>query len=76
MVRMLGGLDEAEYELVFYAQSSELPPQNELAKGARLLAPMPRGGEAYAIQVLGGEGGPLAAKLKPLAAISVKKIAN
>jgi len=69
-------LDEDEYELAFYAQSSELPSQTELAKGARMLAPMPRGGEAFAIQIIGGEGGPLAAKLKPLAAISAKKIAN
>jgi hypothetical protein len=69
-------LDEVEYELAFYAQSSELPPQNELAKGARLLAPMPRGGEAFAIQIIGGDSGPMAAKLKPLAAISAKKTAN
>jgi len=69
-------IDEDQYELAFFAQSSELPPQNELAKVARLLAPMPRGGETFAIQVFGGEGQPLAAKLTPLAAISVKKITN
>ena len=34
---------------------------------------MPRGGETFAIQVIGRGGGPLAAKLTPLAAISVKK---
>jgi len=69
-------IDEDQYELAFYGQSSELPTRDELAKGARLLAPMPRGGEAFAIQIIGGEGGPLAAKLVPLVALSVKKIAN
>ena len=73
LVLLLGG---DEYGLTFYAQSSELPPRNELAKVARLLAPMPRGGETFTIQVIGGEGGPLAAKLTPLAAVSVKKAAN
>jgi len=69
-------IDEDEYPLAFYAQSSELPPREELAKVGRLLAPMPRGGETFAIQVIGGEGGALAAKLTPLAALSVKKTAN
>jgi len=69
-------IGEDEYRLAFYAQSNELPPRNELAKIARLLAPMPRGGETFAIQVIGGEGEPLAAKLTPLAALSVKKTAN
>ena len=69
-------LGEAEYPLAFYAQASDLPPRNELAKVGRLLAPMPRGGETFAIQVMGEEGGSLAAKLTPLAAVSVKKAAN
>ena len=69
-------VDEDQYEIAFFSQSSELPPRNELAKIARLLAPMPRGGETFAIQVIGGEGEPIAAKLTPLTAISVKKIAN
>ncbi|HVP91222.1 MAG TPA: hypothetical protein VMS75_08410 [Terriglobales bacterium] len=69
-------LGEDEYELTFYAQSSELPSQSELAKDARLLAPMPRGGETFAIQVFGGEGGALAAKLTLLAGISARKTAN
>jgi hypothetical protein len=69
-------IGEEEYRLTFYAQSSELPPRNELAQVARLLAPMPRGGETFAIQVIGGEGEPLAAKLTPLAVLSVKKTAN
>lgn len=69
-------IGEDEYQLAFYAQSNELPPREEMAKVPRLLAPTPRGGEAFAIQVMGSEGEPLAAKLTPLAAISVKKIAN
>jgi hypothetical protein len=69
-------IGEDEYQLAFYAQSNELPPRDELAKVPRLLAPMPWGGETFAIQVSGGEGGPLAAKLAPLAAIIVKKTAN
>jgi hypothetical protein len=69
-------IGEEEYQLAFYAQASELPPRNDLAKVGRLLAPMPRGGETFAIQVIGGEGEPIAAKLTPLTAISAKKIAN
>ena len=66
-------IGEDEYRLAFFAQSSELPPRDELAKVARLLAPMPRGGETFAIQVIGSEGGSLAEKLAPLAALSAKK---
>lgn len=65
-------IGEDEYPLTFYAQTNELPPQRELAKAGRVLAPMPWGGETFAIQVFGGEGEAQAAKLKPLAAISVK----
>jgi len=69
-------IGEEELGLTFYEQSSELPSRDEMAKVGRLLAPMPRGGETFAIQVIGGEGEPLAAKLTPLAAISVKKTAS
>jgi hypothetical protein len=69
-------IGDDEYRLAFYAQSNELPPRNELAKIGRLLAPMARGGETFAIQVIGEEGEPLAAKLTPLAAITVKKTEN
>ena len=69
-------LGEDEYPLAFYAQANDLPPRNELAKVARLLAPMPRGGETFVIQVMGEEGGSLAAKLSPLLAVSVKKAGN
>ncbi|MBP1769489.1 MAG: hypothetical protein H6P96_107 [Candidatus Aminicenantes bacterium] len=69
-------IGEEEYALAFYAQSSELPSRDELAKVGRLLAPMQRGGETFAIQVMGEEGGALAAKLTPLAALSAKKATN
>jgi hypothetical protein len=69
-------IGEDEYPLAFYARSSDLPSRNELAKVGRLLAPQPRGGETFAIQIMGEEGGSLAAKLTPLLAVSVKKAAN
>jgi hypothetical protein len=64
------------FELTFYALANEIPPQNQLAKGARLLVPMPRGGEGFAVQIIGGETASLIGKLKSLAIISVKKKAN
>jgi len=67
-------VDEDEYELGFYAQSSEVPPPNELAKGVRLLAPASRG-DAFSVLIIGGDSG-LQAKLKVLAPISVKKTGN
>jgi hypothetical protein len=69
-------IDEDEFELAFYAQAGELPRPDQMAKGARLLAPMPRGGDAFAVQIIGGDTAPIMAKLKALAPISVKKIAN
>ncbi|HSA95225.1 MAG TPA: hypothetical protein VLJ16_04190, partial [Acidobacteriota bacterium] len=62
-------IGEDELGLTFYAQSSELPPRDEMAKVGRLLAPVPRGGETFAIQIIGGEGEALAAKLAPLASL-------
>jgi hypothetical protein len=69
-------IDEDEFKLAFYASASELPPPNQMAKGARILAPMPRGGEAFAVQIIGGDTAPIMAKLKALAPVSVKKISN
>lgn len=67
-------VDEDEYELAFYAQSSEVPPPNELAKGTRLLAPASRG-DGFSVLMIGGDAG-LMAKIKVLAPISVKKTGN
>jgi hypothetical protein len=65
-----------EFELAFYALAGELPPPNQLGKGARILAPMPRGGQTFAVQIFGGDTAAIMAKLKALAPISVKKISN
>ncbi|MGD1009738.1 MAG: hypothetical protein ABR951_06265 [Candidatus Aminicenantales bacterium] len=69
-------LEGDESEIAFYALANEVPPPDELAKGARLLAPMPRGGEGFAVQIIGGGPASLLGKLKPLAIISVKKKAS
>ena len=66
-------VEDTEIELVFYAAGSQLPPQPELAKGARVLAPQGRGGEMFAIQFFGGDGGGFAAKLKVLAPIEITR---
>ncbi len=71
---LLVGGDESE--IAFYALANEVPPPDELAKGARLLAPMLRGGEGFAVQIIGGGAASLQGKLKPLTAISVKKKAK
>ena len=73
--RLVLVLDGTESELALYASAGEVPPPNELAKGARILAPSPRGG-GFAIQLAGGDASALVARLKPLAPVSVKKIPN
>ncbi|MDH7513035.1 MAG: hypothetical protein QHH14_08825 [Clostridiales bacterium] len=62
-----------ESELIFYASAQEMPDQNELAKGARLMTIPPRGGETYVIQFVGVDTKDIAARLKPLAAIELRK---
>jgi hypothetical protein len=66
-------VEDTEIELVFYATANELPPQPELAKGARILAPQPRGGDTFAIQFFGGDAGGFAAKFKVLAPIEITR---
>jgi hypothetical protein len=68
-------IDEDEYDLTFYALANEMPAQNELAKGARLLAPMGRGGDNYSVLIIGGDTA-VQAKLKVLAPLSLKKTGN
>jgi hypothetical protein len=60
-------------ELVFYAVAADLPPQNALAKGARILGPMPRGSESFVIQLIGGDTAPFAAGAKILAPLEIRK---
>ena len=59
--------------LVFYAAANEIPPPNELAKGARILSPAPRGGETYAIQFFGLTMSPPPSSLQILAPIEIVK---
>lgn len=66
-------VEGVESELVFYASASEIPPQNELAQGARLMTLMPRGGDTYVIQFIAVDTAQIASKLKPLAPIEIKK---
>ena len=66
-------VEDTEIELVFYAAGSELPPQPELAKGARVLAPQGRGGDMFAIQFFGGDAGGFTSKLKVLAPIEITR---
>ena len=62
-----------ESELVFYASPSELPSRDELSKGARLLMPMPRGGDTYIIQFVAVDTAAIASQLGPLTPIEVRK---
>ncbi len=62
-----------ESEVIFYANPGEIPDRSELAKGARLMMPMPRGGDTYVIQLIAVETAPLASKLKPLTPIEIRK---
>jgi hypothetical protein len=62
-----------ESELVFYASPNEVPGRDELSKGARLMMPMPRGGDTFIAQFVAVETASIASKLAPLAPIEVKK---
>jgi len=62
-----------ESEVIFYAASGEIPDRSELAKGARLMMPMPRGGDTYVIQFIAVDTVPIASKLKPLTPIEIRK---
>jgi hypothetical protein len=66
-------VEGVESELVFYAAANELPPQNVLSQGARILAPAQRGGETFVIQFIASDITQIAPKLKVLGPIEVKK---
>lgn len=66
-------IEGVESELVFYAAANELPPQNVLSQGARILAPAQRGGETFVIQFIATDTTQIAPKLKVLAPIEIKK---
>jgi hypothetical protein len=66
-------VEGVESEVVFYATPGEIPNQNELAQGARLMMPMPRGGDTYVIQFIAVDTAPIASKLKPLTPVEIRK---
>jgi hypothetical protein len=66
-------VEGVESELVFYASANEIPNQNDLAQGARLLMPMPWGGDTYIVQFFAVDTAQITAKLKPLAPAELKK---
>jgi hypothetical protein len=66
-------VEGVESELVFYASADEIPAQNELAQGARLMTLTPRGGDNYVIQFFAVDTTQIAPKLKPLASIEIIK---
>jgi hypothetical protein len=65
-------VEGVESELVFYATSAEVPNQNELAQGARVMT-FPWFGETYVLQFIAVDTAPVEAKLKPLAALEITK---
>ena len=69
-------IEGEEYEVTFFAMANEVPPPNELPKGARILSPSLRGGETMSIQFFGSDNGALSGKLKPLTVISIKRISS
>jgi hypothetical protein len=62
-----------ESEFIFYASPGEVPGRDELAKGARLMMPMPRGGDTFVLQFVAVDTAPIASKLAPLTPIEVRK---
>jgi len=66
-------IEGIESELTFYASAKEMPNQNELARGARLMTTSPRGGGTYVIQFLAVDSTEIASRLKLLAPIEIKK---
>lgn len=66
-------VDGTEFELVFYSSAREMPPQNELAQGVRLMTTLPRDGETYVIQFIAVDTAGIASRVKLLAPIEIKK---
>lgn len=62
-----------ESEVIFYATAGEIPNRSELAKGARLMMPMRRGGETYVVQFIAVDTASLSSRLKPLAPLEIRK---
>ncbi len=71
--RLVFLIEGTESELIFYALAKDLPSREELARGARLMTASPRGGETYVIQFVGVDTKEIAARLKPLTPIEIRK---
>jgi len=65
-------VEGVESELVFYATSAEVPNQNELAQGARVMT-FPWFGETYVLQFIAVDTAPIESKLRPLTALEIRK---
>jgi len=61
-----------ESEVVFYATAAEVPSQNELTQGARVMT-LPWFGDTYVLQFISVDTAPIASKLKPLTPIEIRK---
>jgi len=61
-----------ESEVVFYASAAEVPNQNELAQGARVMTP-PWFGDTYTLQFIAVDTASIASKLKLLTPIEIRK---
>jgi hypothetical protein len=65
-------VEGVESEVVFYASAAEVPNQNELAQGARVMTP-PWFGDTYTLQFIAVDTAAIASKLKPLTPIEIRK---
>jgi len=65
-------IEGVESEIIFYATSAEVPNQNELTQGARVMT-MPWFGDTYVLQFIAVDTAPIASKLKPLTPIEIRK---
>jgi hypothetical protein len=71
--RLTLSMEGIEEDIVFYESPNEMPPRETFAKGARIMTINPRMGETYIIQFFGFDFSQVAAKIKPLVPIQVKR---
>lgn len=71
--RLILTIEGFEFELDFYALANELPAQEVLQKGAKVLAPNPRDPENYIIIFISTDVSQITPKLKLLLPIQIKR---
>ncbi|HYA49327.1 MAG TPA: hypothetical protein VEG35_06470, partial [Burkholderiales bacterium] len=73
-----GGASGFVTSVIIYLSANDVPPVNELAKGARILAPGPQGDGTFALLMAGpaDPGLKSSAQVEPLTPISVRRIAK